>query len=153
MPPCHHCSLCHTQRTSWSWNKTMSENKTLCYFSHYFYNVNASIITIKYQNNSSPWNLLKAQKHKLQPQPGQDEHEQHVREWKAKPARKVDNASIMWEESVDDKKETLEPKHLVELTCEISKSTSASKFCFELLRGSIFVVLLYHLSLSSALSQ
>lgn len=53
----------------------------------------------------------------------------------------------MWEESVDDKKETLEPKHLVELTCEISKSTSASKFCFELLRGAIFVVLAitYHL--------
>lgn len=59
----------------------------------------------------SNWqNLLEAQKHKLQPQPRENEHEQHVGEWEAEPTCKVDYSSIIWEESVD-KKYKLKKKH------------------------------------------
>jgi len=51
------------------------------------------------------FDLLKAQKHKLQPQPGQDEHQHHVGERETEPTRKVDHAAVIREEAVDDEEE------------------------------------------------
>lgn len=45
-------------------------------------------------------NSLKAQKHELQPEPGQGQHQHHVGEGEAKPAGKVDDTAVIWEESV-----------------------------------------------------
>lgn len=61
-PPCHQLSLCHIRRTFSSWNNTTWECIVL----------DALVAIMKHQNRE--WNLLKAQKHKLQPQPRQGEH-------------------------------------------------------------------------------
>lgn len=43
--------------------------------------------------------LLESHEDKLQPEPGQCEHEDHVGEGEAKPGGKVDHISIFWKES------------------------------------------------------
>lgn len=54
---------------------------------------------------SAAVNSLKAQKHELQPEPGQRQHEDHVGEGEAEPAGKVDHATVVWEESVYSREE------------------------------------------------
>ncbi len=53
--------------------------------------------------NPSP-NSLESQEDKLQPKPGQSEHEDHVREGKAEPAGKVKHISVLRKESRENNK-------------------------------------------------
>ena len=49
--------------------------------------------------SSQPKSLLESHVDELQPEPGQGEHEDHIREGKAEPRRKVDHISVLRKES------------------------------------------------------
>lgn len=54
---------------------------------------------------SKPWcNSLEPHEDKLQPEPGQREHEDHIGEGKTKPRGKVDHIPVLWKEPSNDRR-------------------------------------------------
>lgn len=58
-----------------------------------------SVTTIKLKTLC---NSLEPHEDKLQPEPGQREHEDHVGEGEAKPRGEVDHIAVLWKEPLDN---------------------------------------------------
>lgn len=94
--------------------------------SFFFLSPRVSAVTIRLKPSHSS---LEPHEDKLQPEPGQREHEDHVGKGKAKPRGEVDHVPVLWEEPWEDTGHLVNKVHSVcghgaEQTMELTGSSA-----------------------------